>query len=92
MKFLCDSCEKYPCDDNAIKLMKYCPVYSPKPKPQTNADRIRSMTDEELEQWLTAFVCSNVAPHATARGAAKKGRLIEWLREEARHDRTKNKD
>lgn len=52
MKFLCDSCEKYPCDDNAIKLMKYCPVYSPKPKPQTNADRIRSMTDEELAKWL----------------------------------------
>ncbi len=23
-----------------------------KPKPQTNADRIRSMTDEELAEWL----------------------------------------
>lgn len=26
--------------------------YEVKPKPQTNADRIRSMTDEELAQWL----------------------------------------
>lgn len=52
MKFLCDNCEKYPCDDNAIKLMKYCPVYSPKPKPQTNADRIRAMTDEELAEYM----------------------------------------
>ena len=50
--------------------------------PTTNAARIRSMTDEELDRWLTAFVCSNVAPHATARGAAKKGRLLEWLKKE----------
>lgn len=50
--------------------------------PETNGDRLRSMTDEELEGWLTAFFCSNVAPHATARGAAKKGRLLEWLKQE----------
>jgi len=72
MKFLCDNCEKYPCDDTEIKLMKYCPVYSPKSKPfgngidvcpvcgkpsiigkpQTNADRIRAMTDEEVAEIL----------------------------------------
>lgn len=52
MKYICDGCEKYPCDDTEIKLMKYCPVYSPKPKPTTNADRIRSMSDEELAEFI----------------------------------------
>lgn len=59
MKFLCDSCGKYPCDDTETKLMKYCPVYSPKPKPQTNGDRIRAMTDEELAEWLSDALHEN---------------------------------
>ena len=59
-----------------------CGMYRKLSGKLSNADRIRRMTDTELEGWLTAFVCSNVAPHATARGAAKKGRLLEWLRQE----------
>lgn len=78
MKFLCDSCEKYPCDDSAIKLMKYCPVYSPKPKPQTNADRIRKKSDEELAEWLEGLV--KIAA-ATGRDAFDKT-WVEWLKEE----------
>lgn len=33
---------------------KFCPAYTPmsKPKPQTNADRIRQMSDEELADML----------------------------------------
>ena len=93
MKFLCDNCEKYPCDDNAIKLMKYCPVYSPKPKPQTNADHIRSMTDEEIADFLCDIgECDRRCPakigdcifsDSTCRQA-----WLEWLKGEARHDRT----
>ena len=33
------------------------------PKPQTNADRIRSMTDEELAEFLTEYRCVHKAPH-----------------------------
>jgi len=62
MKYICDSCEKYPCDDTEIKLMKYCPVYSPKPKPQTNADRIRTMTDEELAKMLDHSCPTDMEP------------------------------
>lgn len=75
MKFLCDSCEKYPCDDSAIKLMKYCPIYSPKPKPQTNADRIRSMTDEEIAEWYW-WMLRYVQGYTDSRLA-----LSEWLKE-----------
>lgn len=32
--------------------LKACKVYEPKKK-KTNADRIRSMSDEELAEWLT---------------------------------------
>ena len=50
---LCDRCINYPCSNNDIKLLKYCPAFNPKKKPITNADRIRSMTDEELAKWIS---------------------------------------
>ena len=52
MKYICDSCEKYPCSADETKLMLSCPAYSTKPKPITNADRIRAMTDEELAEAI----------------------------------------
>lgn len=56
-KYLCDRCARYPCSDNPTKLMKYCPEYEPKPKPTTNADRIRAMSDEELAQFIERSDC-----------------------------------
>ena len=53
-KYLCDRCVRYPCSENETKLMTLCPAYSPKPKPTTNADRIRAMSDEKLANWLCA--------------------------------------
>lgn len=47
----CDSCKypydirKWPCED-CLQGDRY------EPRPQTNADRIRAMTDEELAEWL----------------------------------------
>ena len=54
MKSPCDTCSLFPCvdDSNMQKVEKYCPWHNPKPKPITNADRIRSMTDEELAVWV----------------------------------------
>lgn len=49
---------------------------------KTNADRIRAMSDEELEEWLTAFVYLNMTPYVTTRKAAKKSRLLKWLQQE----------
>ena len=54
-----------------------------KPKPQTNADRIRTMSDEELAEWIHKILKSNIAPWATVRGADKRGNLLDWLKQEA---------
>lgn len=82
MKYICDSCEKYPCDDNAIKLMKYCPAYSPKPKPQTNADRIRSMTDEELANTITDDLCDRVCHSPLSCDGNCETKVLAWLKQE----------
>lgn len=42
-----------------------------KPKPQTNADRIRSMTDEELAEWIIS-----ITEDLTTR-------WLDWLKQEA---------
>ena len=57
--------------------MEHCDNIAP-----TNADRIRAMTDEELADWLNAVLTSNVAPYAIVRGANKRGKLLDWLRQE----------
>lgn len=31
-------------------------------KPQTNADRIRAMTDEELAEWIELLLCPSNCP------------------------------
>jgi hypothetical protein len=46
---ICKSCEKEKCFFRG-SLNLECPQY--KAKPQTNADRIRAMSDEELEVFL----------------------------------------
>lgn len=61
------------------------------PKPQTNADRIRSMTDEELAIWLSAIMdCSNcVAEIPCAKEITTKfckDILCEWLKSPAEVD------
>lgn len=76
-KYICDSCEKYPCSADETKLMLTCPAYSPKPKPITNADRIRSMTDEELaDEILKWFNWLNAVEW-------DEDRIINWLKQEA---------
>ena len=62
-----------------------------KPKPITNADHIRSMTDEELAKWLERIrlccandLCGRSCPLAEvcySKGAPKE--MIDWLKEEA---------
>ncbi len=48
-----------------------------KPKPQTNADRIRSMTDEELAKFISG--------KARGFGEEYEGYMsaLDWLKEEA---------
>lgn len=51
---------------------------------KTNADRIRSMTDEELAMWLTDFCCATVGNAADARVAMYHCGMLEWLKQEAK--------
>ena len=54
------------------------------PKPMTNADRIRSMTDEEMAEWMAKYcerktVCPNFGAHDCQ--ASCKQCWLGWLKE-----------
>jgi hypothetical protein len=67
--------------------------YEAKPKPQTNADRIRSMSDEELAEFFTPFYydgpkfyCPAQADVGDGECAAKsdcRQCFLDWLQQEA---------
>lgn len=66
------------------RVTAYCISYVPKdyPKPQTNADRIRAMTDEELAKKISkleSFVL-------TYGGEWSADKWLDWLRQEADND------
>lgn len=60
------------------------------PKPQTNADRIRMMSDEELAKWM--YDLTTNALSVLALGSNKQTKTIshwyDWLRKEAEDGRT----
>ena len=88
MKYICDSCEKYPCSADETKLMLLCPAYSPKPKPITNADRIRSMSDDELAEFMCHNVSNNTVNCAfcAAEEFCRFGHIgwLDWLKREVK--------
>ena len=52
-----------------------CGLY--KPKPLTNADRIRAMTDEELAEWISKHDCNT-----NRYGYDPKDAVLAWLKED----------
>ena len=87
---ICENCifvdeplDKDPCQEcnRAFLAQRIKPNFVSKRKPKTNYDRIISKTPEELADWLNAVLTSNVAPYATIRGANKRGKLLDWLKE-----------
>ena len=88
---ICENCifvdeplDKDPCQEcnRAFLAQRIKPNFVSKRKPKTNYDRIISKTPEELADWLNAVLTSNVAPYATIRGANKRGKLLDWLKQE----------
>ena len=52
-------------------------------KPMTNADRIRSMTDEELATLISSDWCEIVCgPETNCKYADCRGKILDWLRRE----------
>lgn len=49
----------------------------------TNADRIRSMTDEGLAEFMIGILCYTKLPYMEVREKAlRDNELLDWLREE----------
>ena len=71
------------CRECGIAMLNY---EEAKPKPITNADRIRAMTDEELAEFMCHNV-SNGTVNCAFCGAAEFCRMghngwLDWLKEE----------
>jgi len=65
--------------------LKHCQSYEQK-KPQTNADRIRAMSDEELAEVLNKSVCDyycNYTSECTLGTSCEQG-ILEWLKSEVK--------
>ena len=52
-------------------------------KPVTNADRIRSMTDEEMASILTDDFCELICSSPVACNGDCEAKMFEWLKKEA---------
>ena len=61
-------------------------------KPQTNADRIRAMNDEELDkflgevQWDVANYCGGVTQKQEYPVPEQRGVWLDWLKQEVESD------
>ena len=80
------------CDDDGIRLWVKTDDYNwfaPSEKPptigkhMTNADRIRSMTDEELANCITDDLCDRVCHSPLSCDGNCEIQVLAWLRQEA---------
>lgn len=64
----------------------YVPVVvNAKPPKQTNADRIRSMTDEELAEWISEYtdcLCGIHKPGCSKTKGTCVATWLDWLQKE----------
>ena len=55
------------------------------PKPITNVDRIRAMSDEELADWICEVQDGESLQRANYLPSLSKGFWLKWLKREADH-------
>lgn len=65
-----------------MKRYNYIP-WETKPKHKTNADRIRSMTDEELAEFMDGIDCLRCPVGDNCKIDACKNQLFKWLQQPA---------
>jgi hypothetical protein len=56
------------------------------PKPMTNGERIRSMSDEELADFITDDMCGLICGDPLACEGECKQKMLDWLTKEVRDD------
>ena len=90
---ICENCifideplDKDPCQEcnRAFIAQRIKPNFVSKRKPQTNADRIRAMTDEELAEWICEVQDGESLQRANYLPSLSKGFWLKWLRKEAK--------
>lgn len=55
-------------------------------RPETNAERIRSMTDEELASCITDDLCDRVCHSPLSCDGNCETQVLDWLKQEAGND------
>ena len=81
VKFECATCENENCYGHSLHTTeKVCDGYK---HTQTNADRIRSMTDEELAEWVWSAESSG-----RAYGPRGKNAWLKWLKSPVEEGKT----
>lgn len=86
----CKNCKKQGCSfaGKDHEMSFECRLYIGK----TNADRIRAMTDEELDNFLgdiqrdTANYCGGVTETQSYPFPEQRGAWLDWLKQEAKED------
>ncbi len=82
-----DECDLYA---EGGKYTAYCDMDNCKGRKMSNADRIRGMTDEELDkflgevQWDVANYCGGITQKQEYPFPEQRGAWLNWLREEAK--------
>ena len=82
----CDYISDYVWEDSSCEHGEFPEDYS---EPQTNADRIRAMTDAELDkflgevQWDVANYCGGVSQKQEFPVPEHRGAWLDWLKQEA---------
>jgi len=80
----CPSCvyAAHKCGKTGVTISRStgCTFYEP--KPQTNADRIRAMSDEELAEWATDDFCELLCGSTFVCDGDCSKKLLEWLKKD----------
>lgn len=78
------SCDGKPCTQcDPESPFQNCYVKKEADSKPTNADRIRSMTDEELANCITDDLCDRVCHSPLSCDGNCEIQVLEWLRQEA---------
>lgn len=86
----CSDCPEYEvCRKYDLRKVRPRCKKSRTPKALTNADKIRSMTDEELGKWICSIMssdcCKWTCPARNMYGLNDNG-LVKWLKQPVKED------